>query len=166
VGNRNAGTVICDEQRPVHVPHLEDFSHRRALRLKRLAGVSPGLVSTGAPAGWPTNSSSTLVFALASGSEAHAPFRGCVYLPDASVQLFATNTSQAEVLDGDQGWDVSLPASANGVAAQTETSPTRRTVTSRRRSPLPPSRPPALCRRNRNDNSKTVTVDSWWVNNP
>ena len=134
------------------------------------AGVSLRTVPAGA-AGWDASSvgSGSDIFYVSSGNNAHAAVHGFIYAPNASVALFATNTSQAEVLGGVLAWDVSLQASASasGLVVQTATSPTVRTtnVTAsvRYRSKTVTATAAVEVQ---NDAARTVTIDSWVVNNP
>ena len=48
------------------------------------------------------------------GTNPHFAVHGLVYMPDASIELFATNTSQAALLGGVVAWDLLLQASAVG----------------------------------------------------
>lgn len=133
-------------------------------------GVSLRTVPSGST-GWTTSSIGNTAYALQSntGNNPHIAIHGFVYLPNASAFLWATNTSQAEILGGVAAWDVSLQASASGsgLVIETQTSPTIRTTSLTATVQYGGKSIQATAAVEVENNSpRTVAIDSWVVSNP
>jgi hypothetical protein len=134
-------------------------------------GLSLRTVPTGAAGGWQASTlgNTNNAFTSNTGNNPHIAIHGFVYFPNASIFLWATNSSQAEVLGGVAAWDISLQASAsgNGLVVETQTSPTIRTTGLTATVQYGAKQITAHAGVEvENNANRSVTVDSWTVNNP